>query len=143
MKLGHIPNNYFRDRDLPGAVGVADKDYVPEIVIDDVLEAPEDLEWKLRFAFGRYVACRMPSEIQQLAWDHIDWEANTILLHSPKTRNLDKPRRKAPISPEVRDLLKQQLEANLDEAHVFPTLRHHRNQGATAKKLLTVAGHKP
>ena len=140
-----ISRNPFKLKSLSVAVGVAVKDYIPVETVDAVIDhLPADkLEWKLLFAFGRYVGCRMPSEIRKLTWDDVNWETNTILLHSPKTACKGKPSRLVPIFPEIADLLLTQAETvPPGTIHVFPTLRNHTNTAVTARKFVVAAGHK-
>lgn len=141
-----VGKNVFRVRAITTTVGVAEKQYIPPETIDAVIEyLPADkLEWKLLFAISRYLGLRIPSEIQQMTWADVDWSHNTITIHSPKTkRHPGGARRKAPIVPEIADLLSRQFAVPGEEQHVFPTLRRHTNLGTTAKKYVTKAGHEP
>lgn len=140
-----VSRNPFKLKSLSVAVGVATKDYIPADTIDAVIEhLPADkIEWKLLLAFGRYVGCRMPSEIRKLTWDDINWESNTILLHSPKTACKGKPSRMVPIFPEIADLLMTQAETvPPGTVYVFPILRNHTNTAVTARKFVVAAGRK-
>jgi integrase len=143
VEIGLIVRNPFVTKSLPVSVGVGKKDYVAAETIQAVIDyLPADkLEWKLLLAFGRFVGCRMPSEIRNLKRTDVNWEHNTILLHSPKTARKGKPDRLVPIFPEIRDLLLSQLEAAEDgEEYVFPTLRNHSNTATTAAKFVAAAG---
>ncbi len=123
------------------SVGVAEKDYVEEASIQATIDClPADkLDWKLLFAFARYVGCRMPSEIEKLSWDDIDWEANTILIRSPKTGN-----RRVPTFSEIQSLLFKQASAVPDgTVYVFPKQRTHSNLATTAKKYVQKAEVEP
>ena len=96
------------------------------------------------FALVRSIPTRMPSEIQGLTWDDIDWEQGKILIHSPKTRTIGKSARLVPIFP----MLHQWLEMAFNEAReasdggrvrglpVFPTLSQNTNPATTAKKIV-------
>ncbi len=83
----------------------------------------------------------MPSEIANLKWTDIDWEANTIRLESPKTASKGKGERLVPIFPEVAKLLMLQSETvPTGTVYVFPTLRSHTNSATSAVKFVKAAG---
>lgn len=144
VEFGIIHSNPFQMRSLPVSVGAGAKDYVEASTIQAVIEhLPADkLEWKLLLAFGRFVGCRMPSEIENLTWDDVNWAANTILLRSPKTEHHEgKSERMVPIFPEVADLLLTQAETvPTGTVYVFPELRKHTNTATTVKKMVVAAG---
>lgn len=150
-----ITRNPFALKSLPVSVGAGKKEYVPAATIEAVIEnLPADkLEWKLLFAFGRFIGCRMPSEIQGLIWSDVNFEANTILLKSPKTERKGKSERMVPIFSEVASLLLAQSHAAdklVNElgregagdaaVYVFPKLRNHSNAATTAAKMVDAAG---
>jgi integrase len=152
-----ITRNPFVLKSLPVSVGAGKKEYVPAGTIERVIaHIPADrLEWKLLFSFGRYIGCRMPSEIRNLTWNDVNYEANTILLKSPKTARRGKGERLVPIFPEIRELLLKQSEAAQEHVnelgrhaagdaavYVFPTLRRHSNSATTAAKAVKAAGFK-
>ncbi len=134
----------FRVKAITTSVGVAEKPYIPVGVIAAVIGwLPADkLEWKLLFAMSRYVGLRLPSEIENMTIADIDWEANAITIHSPKTkRHPGGAKRKAPIASELSGLLLTQVESLPEgEAFVLPRLRRHANLGTRAKKYVERAG---
>lgn len=136
-----IQANPFKTSKLRVAVGAATKVYVDEATINEVIEHCPTTEWKLLLAFGRYVGCRMPSEIEELTWDDINVDKGTILIKSPKTKRYGKAERLVPLFPEVASLLSlQHLEVAEGEVYVFPKLRKHTNLGTTAKRYVKAAG---
>jgi integrase len=137
-----IFQNPFDQDHLKVTVGAGKKEYIPAATIKAVIEHCVTTEWKLLFAFGRFVGCRMPSEIQNLTWDDVNRESNTILLKSPKTEHHEgRSERVVPIFPEIDALLSQRwAEADEGEVHVFPSLRHHSNTATTAAKFVKAAG---
>ncbi len=145
VEMELIESNKFVLRSLPVAVGVADKQYVPEHIIEDVIAIiPEEkTEWALLLALSRWLGCRIPSEIQNPAWDDIDWEANTICIKSPKTERQAKANRLVPIFDEIAPLLKRMHERNQDSAYVLPHCRHLSNPATTLKRWVRKAGHEP
>lgn len=141
VEQGIISENPFKTRKLKVAVGAANKQYIDEQTILDVIEHCPTTEWKLLFAFARWVGCRMPSEIEHLTWNDINVEKGTILIQSPKTKRYGKGERMVPIFQEIAGLLsRQHLEVEDGEVYVFPKLRHHTNLGTTAKRYVKAAG---
>ncbi len=136
--------NPFRVKEIKVTVGAAKKDYVEETDVQAVIDhLPADkTEWRLLFAFSRYVGCRVPSEIEDLTWNDIDWTSNTILIRSKKTERYEGgATRKVPIFPQIQSLLLAHAEAvPPGTVYVFPTLRKHSNLATTAKKYVEAAG---
>ena len=106
-----------------------------------MIEHCPTLEWKLLFALARTIPTRVPSEIEELTWGDVDWENNTLLIHSPKTRKIGKSARLAPILPTLKTRLEEAFHQPTEagELYVFPTLRLNSNPGTSAKKFVTKA----
>ncbi len=139
-----LRKNPFNAKGLKTTQTAAEKDYIPLSTIEKVIEFCPTTEWKLLFALIRSVPIRMPSESKELTWSDVDWEANKILIHSPKTRAIGQSSRLVPIFP----LLKQWLEkafgdAEEGELYVFPSLRLNSNLSTTAKKIVLRAKVEP
>ena len=65
---------------------------------EQVLAAMPDAKWRLIFAFARYGGFRMPSEINRLTWDHINWDKGVMIVPTPKTeRDPDQSQKEVPI----------------------------------------------
>ena len=108
--------------------------------VDRIIDHCPTDEWKLLFALVRSVPTRIPSEIQDLTGSDIDWEQNTILIHSPKTRHLGTSARFVPIFETFEPLLSKAFDDALEgENYVFPGLRLHTNLGKIAGDVLTKA----
>lgn len=136
----HIERNPFKARGLSVTQSAAEKEYIPRATVDRIIDHCPTDEWKLLFALVRSIPARIPSEIQELTWGDVDWEQNSILIHSPKTRHLGKSARLVPIF----DSLKPRLSKAFDDAvageiYVFPKLRLHTNLGKIAGDILTKA----
>jgi integrase len=131
-----ISKNPFQLDAITVTVKAAEKEYIPAATIDKVIAVCPTLEWKLLFAFARFVGCRMPSEIRNLKWTDINWEKNYIRIESPKTARKGKPERLVPIFSRVSRLLRE-LESQRDKSSdfVFKTLRHQTNPGVVGKKI--------
>ena len=130
-------------RGLTTSQTAAEKEYVPWEVINAVIEHCPTLEWKLLYALARTIPTRVRSEIEELAWDDVNWAENTLLIHSPKTRKIGKSARLVPILPSLKPYLDEAFEKAADgEIYVFPTLRLNTNPGTSAKKIVTKAKQK-
>ncbi len=145
IEQGILTENVFRNKKIKVAVGAATKAYIPAEDVLEIIKHCPNTEWKLLFAFGRFVGCRMPSEIQQLTWDDVNREKETILLKSPKTKRFTgKGERLVPIFTEIAGLLGlMHAEVDDGEKYVFPNLRNHSNLATTAKRYVKAAGFVP
>jgi integrase len=77
--------------------------YIDRATAERVIEACPDSEWKLIFALSRYGGLRCPSEHLALTWGDVNWDAETITVHSPKTEHHDgKGERVIPLWNELR-----------------------------------------
>lgn len=70
--------------------------YVPPVLVNRLIEIA-DPEFAAILAFARYAALRSPSETTAVRWSWVDWETDTITIHSPKTGL-----RKIPLFAELR-----------------------------------------
>ena len=91
-------------------VNDARQHFVDRAVIDGVLEACPDAQWRLIVALARYGGLRTPSEVLALRWDNIDWQGQRITISSPKTRKQGKPWRTMPLFPELQPYLQEAFE---------------------------------
>jgi integrase len=98
------------------------KHYVAHDVIQKVLEACPDNEWRLIVALARYGGLRIPSELVDLTWDRIDWEAGRFTVVVKKKEHLDgHETRVVPIFPELRPYLEKAFdEAPAGSVYVVP-----------------------
>ncbi len=98
--------------------------YVPTDVVERLIDATPNLEWKLLLAMARYLGVRVPSEPLSLTWDCVDWEQNRLRIPSPKTEVHGKPYRVVPIVPPVCPYLEAAFEsAQPGQEYVFHNLR--------------------
>ncbi len=98
------------------------KHYVGRDVIQKVLEACPDNEWRLIVTLARYGGLRIPSELVDLTWDRIDWEAGRFTVLVPKKEHLDgHETRVVPIFPDIRPYLEKAFdEAQAGSIYVVP-----------------------
>ncbi|MBC7238551.1 MAG: site-specific integrase, partial [Chloroflexi bacterium] len=121
-----LPKNPFRK--LSGSVqGNRQKmRFIDRQTIQKVIEACPDAEWRLLVALARYGGLRIPSEALMLKWEHIDWHAGTMLVHSPEMEHHPGcAMRLVPIFPELRPYLEEAWELAPEGAeYVITRYRH-------------------
>jgi integrase len=86
--------------------------FIPSAVIDKVIAAAPDIQWKLIIALARYGGLRMPTEALALRWSDVRWQQGRIIIHSSKTEHhVGKDRREIPLFPELKSLLMEAAKA--------------------------------
>lgn len=56
-----------------------------------------DSQWRVILALARIGGLRLPSELVNLKWSHVNWNEGKILITSPKTKRYKKPQRTIPL----------------------------------------------
>ena len=101
-----IPENPFVDLKSGVSANPSRLYYVKRDVINKVLDACPDAEWRLIVALSRFGGLRCPSEHLNLRWGDVDWERGRIRITSPKTaRHPGGEPRIIPLFPELRSYL--------------------------------------
>jgi integrase len=59
--------------------------FISTDMVDELMDASPDCEWRLIIALARYGGLRCPSEVMKLRWEWVDWNKQTIRVHAPKT----------------------------------------------------------
>ena len=100
------------------ATGIQDRQqFVTRKEISRVLDACPDHHWRTIVALARYGGLRCPSEVLSLRWQDIDWEAERIVVTSPKTEHHPgKASRTIPLFAELRPFLSEAFELAPDGA---------------------------
>ena len=142
---GHITDNPF---DKVATANVANEErlvFIDRTTLDKVIEACPDDQWRLIFALARYGGLRIPSEIQRLRWDDIDWDRKRFTVQSPKTEHIaSKKHRDVPIFPElVLPFRNWQEQRDQGESLVFPALAKRSNLRTQAHRIIQSAGLAP
>ncbi len=110
--------------------------FVSRDVVERVLNACPDAQWRLMFTLARYGGLRCPSEILRLKWSDIAWDADRFTVHSPKTeRHAGHDKRIVPIFPELLPYL-QDAEALAEVGDVYCITRY-RDTAANLRTQLT------
>ena len=126
VALNLLQKNPFETKKVPTNSFKADqKESVSQDLALKVLEKLPNAQWRLLFALARFGGLRIPSEPQLLKWPHIDWENETMLVHSPKTEHhKGHETRIVPIFGELLPYLREAFElADEGEDLVLPVLR--------------------
>lgn len=80
---------------------VGEMTYVETDRIEKIITYAPTPEWGLLIAFARYGGVRVPSEVRELQWRHIDWDRRRIHIISPKTKGRGRPTRDIPLYREL------------------------------------------
>ena len=114
-----ISENPFDEIKAPSQVNEARKFFVSRKIIQAVIDACPDAEWRLLVALSRYGGLRCPSEHLALQWTDVDWAGDRFRVDSPKTGE-----RWVPIFPELRPYLTEVFElAEPGAVHVITRYR--------------------
>ena len=105
------------------------KYFVGRDVIEKVLAACPDNDWRLVVVLARYAGLRIPSELERLTWSDVDWAGSKITIRVPKKEHIDgHETRIVPIFPEIEPYLRQAFDAApTGSVHVLPARFH--NEG--------------
>ncbi|RLS30095.1 MAG: site-specific integrase [Planctomycetota bacterium] len=105
------------------------KQFVGQDVIEEVLAACPDNDWRLAVVLARYAGLRIPSELEKLTWSDIDWAGQRFTVRVKKKEHLDgHETRVVPIFPEIEPYLRQAFDdAPPGTIHVLPRRFH--NEG--------------
>ncbi len=109
-----------------------------------LLEVCPNQAWRTLLALCRIGGLRSPSETFLVKWADVDWENDTLIVHSPKTQNKGKGSRVIPLFPELRVELEASWElAEEGEEQVLAGLSSPRNARNQMPKLMERAGLEP
>lgn len=110
--LQQSPAAILRQEKLPGGrrIDRAREFFVDATLTAKVLDGLESNRWRLIFALLRYQGLRR-CEVFALNWNHINWKAKRIAIHSPKTGY-----RECPLFPEVLPYLDEEWGLAIDRA---------------------------
>ena len=137
-----IPVSPFAHVQCPSQTNPSRKVYVPAEVIEKVLAACPNNDWRLIFAFSRYAGLRIPSEIEWLKWSDIHWEASRFTVRARKVEHhAGRETRSVPIFPQLRPYLEAaHKEAEPDCEYVIPRAKGSPNLHTYAMQIIESAG---
>ena len=111
--------------------------------IDLVLAQAPDIEWRLVISLARWGGLRIPFEIAELRWEHVNWETNRITILVPKLEHIaGQGQRVIPPFPELMPVIRKAFETAAERAiHIVPHLGGDaKSLRATFNKLVARAG---
>ncbi len=83
------------------------KQFVCRELIEKVLAACPDNDWRLVVVLTRYGGLRIPSELERLTWDDVDWAGQRFTVRVKKKEHIDgHERRVVPIFSEIEPYLR-------------------------------------
>ena len=120
--------------------------FIDRVMIQKVLNACPNSQWRLIFALARFGGLRIPSELEHMTWEDVNWlESDRFTVKSPKTEHIDgKAQRRVPMFPELLPYFQAALdEADPDEPLVLPLLGKRSNLRQQALRIIQRAGLEP
>ena len=115
MRWELIPKNPFDGVKGGGQSNEKRKHFVPLDVVEKILAACPDAQWRCIIALSRFAGIRVPSELLPLRWTDVDWSANSIRIKSPKTEHHEGgASRTIPLFSELRPYLLDAFEQAAD-----------------------------
>jgi len=100
------------------ATGIKDRTrFITHEMISRVFDACPNHDWRTIVALSRFGGLRCPSEVLSLRWRDVDWDADRIIVPSPKTEHIPgKGTRTIPLFAELRPYLEEAFELATDGA---------------------------
>ena len=147
MRKRLIAENPFTDLSTPAQVNATREHFVTTAIIEKVIDACPDREWRLIVALSRYGGLRCPSEHLSLKWGDIDWQHDRIRIRSPKTEHhAGGESRVLPLFPELRPHL-EALCFDEERAGTEHIITRYRDRNANLRtqllRIIKGAGVKP
>ena len=91
-----IARNPFEGVTVGKATNESRRVYVPADVVEQVIDACPDWQWRTVVALARFGGVRVPSEVAPLTWSDILWDQDKMTVTSPKTARYGKASRVVP-----------------------------------------------
>ncbi|MCH2127468.1 MAG: site-specific integrase, partial [Pirellulaceae bacterium] len=134
-----IDENPFADVSTASHPDPSRQHFVPTEIIQQVIEACPDAEWRLIVALSRYGGLRCPSEHLSLKWGNVNWEHSRITVESPKTeRHPGGESRVIPLFPELRVHLEELFFDEKRAGTEYIITRHRQTNANLRTRLLRI-----
>ncbi len=75
-----------------------------------LIESCPNSTWRVIITLARISGLRLPSELVNLKWEHVNWSEGKILITSPKTKRYGKHQRTIPLFPRLETELAEHFE---------------------------------
>ncbi len=127
-----IRENPFAEVSAKAATREDRKHFVARENIDQLLPLYDPI-WRTIVGLARYGGLRCPSEVLSLRWQDVDWEAERVIVQSPKTEHHEgKGSRPIPMFAELRPYLEEAFEL-VPEGAVYVVGGNYRQAAQSAK----------
>ncbi|MEO1982874.1 MAG: tyrosine-type recombinase/integrase, partial [Fuerstiella sp.] len=137
-----LPQNPFRNQISSMRCGDEGKMNIAAEIIDNVIQAAPNAEWRLLIALWRYAGLRKMEPLE-LDWDDVLWSDGKLRVRSPKTaHHVGREMRYVPIRDVEKYLSDAFAVARDGQKHIFQTARLV-NLYHTMERIVEAAGHKP
>ena len=143
IHANQIIKNPFDGLKIPAQKNAERQFFVDRPMLEKLLEACPDHQWKMIIALARIGGLRTPCEVLLLKWTDINWHLKKFLVHSPKTEHhAGKDQRFVPLFPVLKELLEEGFnQAEDGEIYVINRYRNsNQNLRTTFKKIIIRAG---
>ena len=143
IHANQIIKNPFDGLKIPAQKNASRQFFVDRPMLDKLLEACPDHQWKMIIALARIGGLRTPCEVLLLKWSDINWHLGKFLVHSPKTEHHEgKDQRFVPLFPVLKELLEEGFH-NAEDGEIFVINRYRdakQNLRTTFQKIIQRAG---
>ena len=143
IHANQIIKNPFDGLKIPAQKNASRQFFVDRPMLDKLLEACPDHQWKMIIALARIGGLRTPCEVLLLKWSDINWHLGKFLVHSPKTEHHEgKDQRFVPLFPVLKELLEEGFH-KAEDGEIFVINRYRdakQNLRTTFQKIIQRAG---
>lgn len=142
VRRGMASTNPFAELKAGAQVNHSRQVFITRDMIEKVIDAAPDAEWRLLIALSRFGGLRVPSEALALRWADVDWEHNRLTVHSSKTEHHEgRGERIIPLFPEIRDRLMEVFHQAPEGAeYVITSYREGQNLNPQFRRIIKRAG---
>ena len=131
VKAGKVTSNPFKELKPGSDVNLDGQHIVPVSDYEKLVEAINDPDWRVIIALARLGGLRCPSELTNLKWTDISWDAKTIRVTSPKTKRHGKAERVIPLFSRLDEALSDHWELTGSTSEYVITKEHLRRRGTS------------
>ena len=143
IHANQIIKNPFDGLKIPAQKNASRQFFVDRPMLDKLLEACPDHQWKMIIALARIGGLRTPCEVLLLKWSDINWHLGKFLVNSPKTEHHEgKDKRFVPLFPVLKELLEEGFH-KAEDGEIFVINRYRdakQNLRTTFQKIIQRAG---
>jgi len=94
---GWLDRNPFKELKVGNEVNPDGQKVIDIVTFEGLIKACPNSTWRVIIALARISGLRLPSELVNLKWEHVNWSEGKILISSPKTKRYGKHQRTIPL----------------------------------------------